>query len=204
VRPRLDGETRRRAFDRLGERTFDFLVCRAGTGTIACAVNLAPRSRLRSRPPRDDLDRICAAAGLPFVRFRAGDVYSVVEIEERVFAAMQPIHVDIREQAPPHADTDEVLAGLAGVMAADDRRARPKPALIRPLRESGPKPGQARAPVANRASPPKSSPASPESIQPRRAEPTLTPAAGDIDPGPAFHIDDDLGEDETPVRLRRR
>jgi hypothetical protein len=117
LRPKLDRESRQRAYERLGDRRFDFLVCTHSNSAIACAVNLAPRSRLRSRAPRDALDRICEAAGLPFVRFREGDVYSVLEIEERVFGAMHAVRVAAEDPEPHKEETQAALAELAQAMS---------------------------------------------------------------------------------------
>jgi hypothetical protein len=139
VRRRLDRRNRRRAFERIGDRRFDFLVCTAGSGAIACAVSLAPRSRLGLRPPRDSLDRICAAAGLPFVRFREGEPYSVVEIEERVFAAMQSVRIHAGAEEPPRHETQEALHSLAEAIQGERRGERP---VHSPVPEALPGPGQ--------------------------------------------------------------
>lgn len=117
LRPKLDRRSRQRAYERLGDRRFDFLVCTQSNTAIACAVNLAPKSRLRSRAPRDGLDRVCAAAGLPFVRFRESDAYSVLEIEERVFGAMHAVRVTSDASEPHKEETQAALAGLARAMS---------------------------------------------------------------------------------------
>lgn len=175
VRRRLDRRTRRRAWERLADRRFDFLVCHARSSAIACAVNLAPRSRVLGRGvPRDALDAICAAAGLPLIRFREAESYSVVEIEERVLCAIQAAGRGLppAPQAQPAHDPDAVVV-------ADDRQ--------RPL-------------ALRRLVPPEAPPPAP---LPPRLEPTLS-GTGDIDLGPSFRIDGDLEEEERPPRRRRR
>ncbi|SDW24251.1 DUF2726 domain-containing protein [Thiocapsa roseopersicina] len=116
VERRLDRRARERAAERLAEQVFDFVVCTRESSAIACAVNLAARSRLSRRPPKNRLDRICAAAKLPFVRFREGDVYSVVEIEEQVFSAMQTIRIHPRAEEPSAQDTRAALRDLSDVI----------------------------------------------------------------------------------------
>lgn len=136
LRPRLSRRDRERALDRLGERLFDFLVCRRDTMAIHCAVNLAPRSRLRRQPGRDVLNRICAAAGLPFVRFRETDVYSVVEIEEAVFAAVQARHAKAAGEEISIDGTDDMLQGLSSVIRkerGDGGEAAPRPRRQEPV-----------------------------------------------------------------------
>ena len=116
VERRLDRRARERAAERLAEQVFDFVICTRESSAIACAVNLAARSRLSRRPPKNRLDRICAAAKLPFVRFRESDVYSVVEIEEQVFSAMQTIRVHPRAEELSAQDTRDALRDLSDVI----------------------------------------------------------------------------------------
>ena len=107
---------RERAAERLAEQVFDFVICTRESSAIACAVNLAARSRLSRRPPKNRLDRICAAAKLPFVRFRESDVYSVVEIEEQVFSAMQTLRIHPRAEELSAQDTRDALRDLSDVI----------------------------------------------------------------------------------------
>ncbi len=197
VLPRLDSRTRRRAQDQLWERRFDFLVCTAETSTIACAVNLAPRSRLRRRPPRDKLDQICAAARLPFVRFREGDLYSVVEIEDQVFAAMHARRIETRDVEPPKADTQQALHGLTEAIQEDGRAPllprSAEPIVPRSSRVKSKTNGSAVLQVADRP----------------RSDPILVHdgAGADLDEGPAFSIapgvDVDFAEDDRLARFGR-
>jgi hypothetical protein len=188
VRRRLDRRTRRRAWERLGEHRFDFLICRATTGAILCAVNLAPKSRLRRGVPRDMLDRICAAAGLPFVRFRESEVYSATEIAERVFAAVRSAGKTLREPEPAQPQTPDDLSDdldeLGETFVAEDRGSVRERRVV-----------QSSRPVAAR---PKLAPA-PQPAEPARLEPKIA-GTGDIDLGPSFRIDGELDEEERPVR----
>jgi hypothetical protein len=206
-RRRLDRRTRRRAWDRLDGRRFDFLVCRADTGAIACAVNLAPRSRLRRGVARDALDRICAAAGLPLVRFRESETYATAQIREQVMAAIQAAakaSVDaVSVLAEPADDLDD-LDDLGEILVADDRRAasaRTRLPLRRPIAAVPDRSTQIR-PVPIKPEAAKPAPAT-QPVEPPRLEPRLT-GGGDIDLGPSFRIDGDLDEEDHPQARRNR
>jgi hypothetical protein len=189
---RLDRRARERAGDRLAEQVFDFVICTRETSGIACAVNLAARSRLSRRPPKNRLDRICAAAKLPFVRFRESDVYSVVEIEEQVFSAMQTLRVHPLAGEPSARDTREALRSLSDVIGDE---------ITEPRRSKRPVPAAPSTLATERAAP-----SSPIPIKPRmRTEPRLH-LDEDIDIGPEVRmpeprIDVELDEDR-PRRAR--
>lgn len=195
LQPRLPRAQQDLALRRLGDRRFDFLICSKETTAILCAVNLSPRSRLRKQPPKNALDRICAAARLPFVRFRESDVYSVAEIEERIFAAMQARGV------PPRADesaSDETAAMLHTLSKAID--GQPPVSRSRPTREKS-----TGADAHRTASPPPAAIRQESTPQRRlkRRDPTLRDHDHHIvDDGPSFKIGGDLDEDR-PVRPRR-
>jgi hypothetical protein len=191
LRPRLDRATRRRAYALIGDRQFDFLICAATTGSIVCAVNLAPRSRLGRPPSRNTLDRICTAAGLPFVCLREADSYREAEVARCVQEAIHVLRPPVRPVAealrqPP----GEARYSLMEVTIDDAREPRLIPSRVR----SDPP-----APATGLVSPmPHVAPA--ESV-PRR-EPTLA-VPGDLDLGPAFHIDGGMElEEDRPVRVR--
>lgn len=198
VRPRLDRMSRRRARERLGQRRFDFLVCTAESSAIVCAVNLSPPSRLGRRPPRDRLDRICAAACLPFVRFRAGDRYSVVEIEERVFGAMHAVRLRAHDSEPPREETQEALEHLSAVISNDQD--------TNPSKERS-RSGLRAALSRDRRSLPKgNSDGEATSLKADRSEPILAPilsTGAEVDEGPEFRIDGDLDLEERPFRPGR-
>jgi hypothetical protein len=192
VERRLDRRARERAAERLAEQVFDFLICTRESSSIACAVNLAPRSRLSRRPPKNRLDRICAAAKLPFVRFRESDVYSVVEIEEQVFSAMQTIRVHPRAEEPSAQDTRDALRDLSEVIG--DKVPEPR-RIKRPAPAAPPTSAKQRA-----------APSTPIPIKPlTRTEPSLH-IDEDLDIGteeriPEPRIEVELDEDR-PMRAR--
>ncbi len=202
LRQRLDRAARRRAWALLGGRQFDFLVCAAATGAIACAVNLAPRSRRGRPPPHDALNRICAAAGLPFVRVREADDYAATGLVERLFEAMQAQArpapappVSVRTVPPPRREAAPDLRRLSEVVVEDAREPRLRSAAVRP---------RAPAPTAVPLAP---APAALPTMETLRIEPTLAGPA-DLDPGPLFQINDGLDDeddrDARPVRAWRR
>lgn len=88
IQRRIGRRWRLRAERLLGESSFDFLICRASTGAIACAVALGPRSRWRPVPGRRRLERICRAAGLPLVRVREAAHYDEAEMTGVLLTAM--------------------------------------------------------------------------------------------------------------------
>lgn len=194
VRPRLGRQVRRRALERLGQRRFDFLVCTAETSAIACAVNLSPRSRLGRRPPTDGLDRICAAARLPFVRFREGDRYSVVEIEEQVFGAMHALRLKTKGAEPPREETQEALEHLSAAISSDQDAS---PSGGKPRRRIGVMPaGLRRSAPGGKAAP------SATAVKAERTDPVLAPvlsAGAEVDEGPEFRIDGDLDLEDRPA-----
>lgn len=209
---RLDRATRRRALTHLWAHRFDFLVCTARGNQIAAAVNLAPVSRFGRPPARGALDRLCAAAGLPFVRVREADAYDPGTLAGLLHTAMArhppaPARAAAAPpDAPPERAPEPTTQRLTAVSLEDAREPRlrpfrpppapaaaapgptPGPAMPAPMPESAPKSAPKRVLPAILAEPP-----------PRR-EPTLAPD-GDLDPGPAFHIGGQLGdEDDRPRR----
>ncbi|WP_295392860.1 DUF2726 domain-containing protein [uncultured Thiodictyon sp.] len=204
LRPRLDRAARRRAYARMGDRQFDFLVCQAATGAIACAVNLVPRSRLGRAVPRDTLDRVCAAAGLPFVRLREADGYFESELAQLVQSVIDalrpPAPAPVRPAEPVRQAPEEVRHSLSEVSVDDAREPRLRPVRVRPkVADQRPAPVPSAAP--DPAPTPEQTKAPPASAP--RIEPILT-AHGDLDPGPAFHIDESLEHDDEPTLRRRR
>lgn len=198
VRRRIGGRARRRALARLRDRRFDFVVCTEGASAIACAVNLSPRSRLARLAPGDRLDRICAAAHLPFVRFREGDRYSVVEIEERVFGAMHALRVNTKDWEPPREDAEEALEHLSAAISGDQDSSQLGGSLRRGIR--------AMASKVRRPLPAGTRGAAPGSEEPDRTEPVLAPVASvasEVDAEPKFRIDGDLDLEEQPGRFGR-
>ena len=193
LRPRLSRREQERAQDRLEGRCFDFLICAPETTAIVCAVNLVPRSRLRQQLPRDRLDRICAAAGLPFVRVRESEVYSVAAIEERLYAAIEARWGVTGDAEIPIEDAAAVLQGLSAVMLDQDEDSAGRATARRTKSPSQP-PRPVLAPTR---------PAHNDLLQSRvesRREPSIR-ARDDIDEGPTFRIGDAL-DDDRAARIR--
>lgn len=180
VRPRLARRDRERAYARLGEYCFDFVVCRPDTSAIACAINLAPRARLRKSLPRDRLDRICAAAQLPFVRFRESEHYVLSDVQERIAAAMQLRVTGAKHDEIPCDEAADVLHQLSGEIRETEREPR-LPSLS--LHKT--------ASAALQSPSPRSQSVAVEPGQ--RLEP-IVPDRGGIDEGPIFKLDGDLDD----------
>ena len=120
--------------------------------------------------------------------YRAAEVAAPVLAaiaSRRPAAAAVAVEVPLPTEVP--GELREVLHGLSQVMADDGRSAR-----IKPL----PVPAK---PKERTTQPP---PGTPLEVVVSRREPTLV-GDGDVDLGPVFSIDDDLHEDERPVRARR-
>jgi hypothetical protein len=216
LRPRLDRAARRRAWALLGDRQFDFLICAAATGAIVGAVNLAPRSRRGRPPPRDALDRICAAAGLPFVRVREADDYAAAGLTDRLVQAMQPqdqpvpappVPGPVRSAPPPRREAAPDLHTLSEVVVEDAREPRLRSVAARPR---APTPTAVRVAAVAVVPVLPAAPAAPAVLpatQPPRREPTLA-GPGDLDPGPAFQVNGGLEEEDDqdgrPARAWRR
>lgn len=82
----------RRAYDELGERAFEFVLCGRKDLSVACVVQLLDRGHGAKRAQdRDDgvLRSMCEAARLPLVRISASPFYEVAEIREAVLDAIR-------------------------------------------------------------------------------------------------------------------
>jgi len=148
LRGRLSRDDQERAYQRLGERRFDFLVCAADTSAIVCAVNLAPRSRRGKPPPKDILDRICVAAGLPFVRIRERDAYALDEVAAIVSDVMQHRKAsDARAAEAPRRREPEVGVSKRRdplILGREDIEDGPSFTIQDDLDEVSPRPGRRR------------------------------------------------------------
>lgn len=190
VQAHLSRREAERAQARLGERSFDFLICSPDTTAIVCAVNLSSPAWLRKPLLKDRLDRICAAAQLPFARFQESEVYAVADIAERIGAILYARHDaegnDTNRELPLE-DTATVLHGLSS--AIRDRAAE---AADLPLRKG-------RMPSVRRdwklfrtlAHPVREDDIL--SAAKTRREPSIGDRQ-DIDAGPVFHFDCELEE----------
>lgn len=194
LRPRLSRGEQELALTRLGDRRFDFLICSKETTAVLCAVNLAPRARLRKQPPRNALDRICAAAGLPLVRFRESEHYSVVDIEEQIFAAMQAQGSAVGREEASVDETTAALQDLSRAIVDEPRAGRPR--LASASAQSGTRSAAPRRPGEGARR-------EPEPRRAKRRAPTLGSHVPHlVEDGPSFRIDDDLDDDRTLAARR--
>ena len=90
VRKGLDGSNRQKAFNRIAAKHFDFVVCRSGDLSVACAVELDDRThRRKSRAARDEfLSGVCASISLPLLREEARFAYAAADLRERFLSAV--------------------------------------------------------------------------------------------------------------------
>lgn len=191
----LDRATRRRALALLWERRFDFVICTLPGHRIAAAVNLAPASRRGRPPPCDTLDRLCAAAGLPFLRIRAAEEYDPTALRRLLRAA-----IAAHSPAPVSAPTPAAAAATPASTQPVTRRLEPVHRLPDTpfLDEREP-----RLRLVQGAAEP-SAPAVTSPAPAARVEPVLAPG-GELDPEPDFDIGGQFDDDEErPRRIRRR
>lgn len=87
----LNAGERQRAFNRIGAKHFDFLLCDRHDLSIVCAIELDDRShRKSSRQKRDAfVVALCRAVGLPLLNLRASRAYSVPELRAKILETTQ-------------------------------------------------------------------------------------------------------------------
>jgi hypothetical protein len=92
VRPGLGNSARQGALNRIAAKHFDFVVCRASDLAVICAVELDDKSHAsRKAQLRDELiANVCAAVGLPLLRFPAQAAYSPQHVRSQFQAAVGP------------------------------------------------------------------------------------------------------------------
>jgi len=102
VRSGNDKADWRKAYNRINQKHFDFVLCTPGDLAIACAIELDDRShQRRDRRERDDfLNTLCQAISLPLVRIPTAATYAVPEVRRRIHAAMPGSPVTAVPQAP--------------------------------------------------------------------------------------------------------
>jgi len=90
LRPDIDPYERRRAFNRIGSKHFDFVLCNPRDFSIAGVVELNDASHLRQeRAARDAfVIDVCNAIGLPIVMVRARHQYSTLELRSVIEQAL--------------------------------------------------------------------------------------------------------------------
>lgn len=115
-----------RAFARLAERRFDFLICDAQSLRVLCAVDLTgDRRRLFGTRADATLERVCRAAGLPLVTVTAAEHYDPAELAEALMAAIVPLRDEVHTrpanpaEEPASQDEDRLLAELAAAIRND-------------------------------------------------------------------------------------
>ena len=113
-----------RAYARVGERCFDFLICERRTSAILAAVNLIQRVRSSGPLPKDDLTEVCRAAQLPFLRIPEDGDHDRTEIAGLVAAAMRaapcPAPREPAHDPLEHSDELELLRGLSRAIVDAD------------------------------------------------------------------------------------
>lgn len=126
----LPRRAQERAYERLAERRFDFLICEAGGHRVLAAVDLVgDRSgRLRKARPDAALEHICRAAGLPLFTLNAAKRYGPAELSQTLAAIMPVRHASPVESSldePQHPDEEHLLASLAAAIRDDTELALP-------------------------------------------------------------------------------
>jgi hypothetical protein len=95
----LSRSARRRAFNRISAKHFDFLLCDKGDLSAACAIELDDASHNpERRQERDEfLKGVCDSAGIKLIRFPAKSGYLIEEVKRllpRRLVANEPADVD--------------------------------------------------------------------------------------------------------------
>ncbi|WP_133718992.1 DUF2726 domain-containing protein [Methylocaldum gracile] len=94
ISPRDEGASdgARKAFEQVGDRCFDFVLCGKTDLSVACALELYEHSvsgKRTAATPADPLRAVCDAAGLPLVRIEAGPFYDAMEIKQSIASAVR-------------------------------------------------------------------------------------------------------------------
>jgi hypothetical protein len=125
-----------RSFAQLGDLKVDFLVCRRGSASLVCAVQLVGRgSRQRHGRAADKaLVRSCDALGLPLVRVPEAETYSAKGIAEQIYTAIYVPKVKVPAAGPQGRRGDDGLSQAdeehaLSVLAAAIREGDPLPRL---------------------------------------------------------------------------
>ena len=86
----------RRAYDRIRDRHFDYVLCDIGDLTIAAIVELddSPRRREDGRGRGEFPDNLCRSIELPLIRFIAQRAYSIHEVRARILSAIKAEDVE--------------------------------------------------------------------------------------------------------------
>lgn len=128
VEPGAGRRVQERAWARLAEYRFDFVICDSRSLRVLCAIDLIgdQRGRRGQRGSNAVLARICDAAGLPLVTIRAADDYDPTELARELRGAMLAYRADHPESpalaaaAPSRHEEDLLLAQLSAAILAED------------------------------------------------------------------------------------
>lgn len=85
-RPGLDKSTRTKAVNRVSQKHFDFVVCRASDISAVCVVELDDKSHASKKARYGDevKNNVCEVIGLPLVRIRVQRSYAVDDVRQRL------------------------------------------------------------------------------------------------------------------------
>ena len=95
--------TNQAAFNRIGMKHVDFVVCDAKTMQPLLAVELDDASHRTEKTKQRDafVDKVFAAAKLPLMRVPAARGYVTAELREMVTAALDPDSIQAKPASPP-------------------------------------------------------------------------------------------------------
>jgi len=113
---------RARAAARLRDHAIDFLVCSAADGYPLCAllVRTEPQDRSTGRE-QAVIERMCRAAGLPFLTLALQDHYDITEIRKLVLGAVETADAPTAPTSEtPAADEEALLAELSASLREAD------------------------------------------------------------------------------------
>lgn len=86
VKPGLDSPARFAAQNRISQKHFDFVVCRASDISAVCVVELDDKSHAtkKARDADEVKNNVCEVIGLPLVRIRAQRSYAIDEVKQQL------------------------------------------------------------------------------------------------------------------------
>lgn len=106
VKSGLTNSARQAALNRIAQKHFDFVVCRASDLAMVCAVELNDSSHAsRQTQARDDLlNKVCATIKLPLLLVTAQRAYAVPTLREQFLAAIlavEPLSASSQKGSDP-------------------------------------------------------------------------------------------------------
>lgn len=130
------------AFDRIGARHFDYLLCHPADLSFLCAIELDDNAhRQQKRKQRDTfLKSACDGAGLPLLQIPASSHYQVEELREQILPLLSKATPQVDEVLPGERreptfsplllDGVDVAEPRRGGLAAPELRPEPRPAPL--------------------------------------------------------------------------